>query len=188
MPDEPLIFVEVALVTEISASIQTLLDEEATTIKPEEADTAIFYSISNTQKGLEGINLGNFLIKRVVNELSNKFKGLKHFVTLSPIPEFREWLDPILLKGDESIFSPAEIKIIQSLTSNQDAAKGLSDLLNSNWYENLEISQTLKPILMRLCAGYLIQEKKDEKAFDPVARHLTRWQIFTWQTEHILNG
>jgi malonyl-CoA decarboxylase len=169
IPDDPLIFVEVALVNEISASIQELLDEEATTIKPEEADTAIFYSISNTQIGLEGINLGNFLIKRVVNELSNKFKGLKHFVTLSPIPDFREWLDPIFLEGDESFLFPAEIKIIQTLTNNQNAAKGLLDLLNSNWNENPGISKTLKPILMRLCAGYLIHEEKDEKAFDPVA-------------------
>jgi malonyl-CoA decarboxylase len=169
IPDEPLIFVEVALVNEISASIQELLDEEAATIKPEEANTAIFYSISNTQIGLESINLGNFLIKRVVNDLSKKFKGLKHFATLSPIPGFREWFDPILLKGDESILSPAEIKIIKALTNNQNAAQGLLELLNSNWYENLETSKTLKPILMRLCASYLINEKKDEKAYDPVA-------------------
>jgi malonyl-CoA decarboxylase len=169
IPDEPLIFLEVALVKEITGNIQKLLDEKATTITPEEADIAIFYSISNTQKGLEGINLGNFLIKRVVNELSNKFKGLKHFVTLSPIPGFREWLDPILLNGDASIFSPAEIKILQALTNSQNAARGLLDLLNSNWYENPEISKTLKPILMRLCATYLINEKKDEKALDPVA-------------------
>jgi malonyl-CoA decarboxylase len=169
IPEEPLIFLEVALVKEITGNIQILLDEKATTITPGEADTAIFYSISNTQKGLEGINLGNFLIKRVVNELSHKLRGLKHFVTLSPIPGFREWLDPILLEGDESIFSPAEIKIIQSLTNSQNAAQGLLALLNSNWCENLEISKTLKSILMRLCAGYLINEKKDEKAYDPVA-------------------
>jgi malonyl-CoA decarboxylase len=174
IPDEPLIFLEVALVNEISASIQELLDEETATIKPEEANTAIFYSISNTQIGLEGIHLGNFLIKRVVNELSNKFKGLKHFVTLSPIPGFREWLDLILLLGDESTLSPPEIKIIKALTNNQNPTRGLLDLLNSNWYENLEISETLKPILMRLCAGYLIHEKKDERALDPVANfHLS---------------
>ncbi len=174
IPDEPLIFLEVALVKEITGNIQQLLDEKATTLKPEEADTAIFYSISNTQKGIEGINLGNFLIKRVVNELSDKFKGLKHFVTLSPIPEFREWLEPFLIEGDESILSPAEIKTIKALTNNQNASQGLLELLNSNWYENLEISKTLKPILMRLCAGYLIHEKKDEKAYDPVANfHLT---------------
>jgi malonyl-CoA decarboxylase len=169
IPEEPLIFLEVALVKEITGNIQQLLNVKAATIKPEEADTAIFYSISNTQDGLEGINLGNFLIKRVVNELSNKFKGLKHFVTLSPIPGFREWLDSILQKGDESILFPPEIKTIKSLIDSPGAAQGLLALLNSNWYENLEISKTLKPILMRLCAGYLLHRKKDEKAWDPVA-------------------
>ena len=92
MPNEPLIFVEVALVNEMSDNIRKLLDEEAVTIKPVEADTAVFYSISNAQKGLEGIHMGNFLIKRVVTELSKKLKNLKHFVTLSPIPLFRKWL------------------------------------------------------------------------------------------------
>ncbi len=174
MPDEPLIFVEVALVKKISSSIQELLDEEAKTINPEEADTAIFYSISNAQEGLAGINLGNFLIKRVVRELSNKLKGLKHFVTLSPIPYFRKWLDPILLKGDESILTPPEIKAINSITGKKNASKGLLELLNFNWSKNPEISNTLKPILMRLCACYLIHEKKDEKAFDPVSNfHLS---------------
>ena len=92
MPEEPLIFVEVALDNEISGNIRKLLDEEAATIKPEDADTAIFYSISNAQQGLSGINFGNFLIKRVVEELSNKLKNLKHFATLSPAPHFRKWL------------------------------------------------------------------------------------------------
>ncbi|MGD2090103.1 MAG: malonyl-CoA decarboxylase [Candidatus Aminicenantes bacterium] len=171
IPDEPLIFVEVALVSQISTNIQELLDEEATTIKREEADIAIFYSISNAQKGLEGINLGNFLIKRVVTALSKKLKGLKHFITLSPIPNFREWLDPFLLKGDESILTPTEIKTLKSFTDNQNAANGLLELLRSNWKENPEISKTLKPILMRLCAYYLIHVKRGEngKAFDPVA-------------------
>jgi len=174
MPDEPLIFVEVALVNEISGSIQDLLDEEAKTIKPEEADTAVFYSISNAQEGLAGINLGNFLIKRVVQELSNKLKGLKHFVTLSPIPNFRKWLDPILLKGDTSILNLSEIDAIKSIAYNKNASKGLLELLDSDWSENPEISKMLKPILMRLCATYLLHLKKVEKAFDPVANfHLT---------------
>jgi malonyl-CoA decarboxylase len=174
MPDEPLIFVEVALVNEISGSIQKLLDEEAKTINPEEADTAVFYSISNAQEGLVGINLGNFLIKRVVEELSKKLKGLKHFVTLSPVPNLRKWLDPILLKGDTSILTLSEIEAIQSITDNKNASKGLMELLNSDWSKNPEISKILKPILMRQCAYYLIHVKKDEKAFDPVANfHLT---------------
>jgi malonyl-CoA decarboxylase len=169
MPDEPLIFVEVALVNEITDSIRKLLDEEAATIKPEEADTAIFYSISNAQKGLEGINLGNFLIKRVVNELSKQLPDLKHFATLSPVPGFREWLDPVLLEGDESILTASEIKAVKSRTDNQNASKGLQGLLDSNWNENPGLSKTLKPILMRLCAHYLIQVKKGDKARDPVA-------------------
>ncbi|NIM14612.1 MAG: malonyl-CoA decarboxylase [Candidatus Aminicenantes bacterium] len=169
MPDEPLIFVEVALVSEITNSIRKLLDEEAKTIKPEEADTAVFYSISNAQKGLAGINLGNFLIKRVVNELSNKLKGLKHFVTLSPVPNFRKWLDPILNNGDESILSPSEIKAVKSVNDHKNAAKGLLELLDSNWSIKPDVSKTLKPILMRLCVGYLLQERRGKKALDPVA-------------------
>ena len=174
MPDEPLIFVEVALVNEISGSIQELLDEEAKTINPEEADTAVFYSISNAQEGLAGINLGNFLIKRVVKELSNKLKGLKHFVTLSPIPNFRKWLDPVLLKGDTSILNLSEIEAIKSITDNKNASKGLLELLNSGWREDPGISKMVKPILMRLGAYYLLHVKKNEKTFDPVANfHLT---------------
>ena len=174
MPDEPLIFVEVALVNEISGSIQELLNEEAKTINPEEANTAVFYSISNAQEGLAGINLGNFLIKRVVKELSNKLKGLKHFVTLSPIPYFRKWLDPILLKGDTSILNLSEIEAIKSITDNKNASKGLLELLNSDWNEDPGTSKMLKPILMRLGAYYLLHMKKGGKTFDPVANfHLT---------------
>jgi malonyl-CoA decarboxylase len=81
MPSEPLIFVEVALVDKLSSNIQELLNKEDEKIEPEQASTAIFYSISNTQPGLAGISMGNFLIKTVVQELSNDFKHLKHFAT-----------------------------------------------------------------------------------------------------------
>jgi malonyl-CoA decarboxylase len=93
MPGEPLIFVEVALVKGLAGSVQGLLDEKAPVQDPREADTAIFYSISNCQRGLAGISFGNFLIKRVVEELSGEFRNLKTFATLSPIPGFRAWLD-----------------------------------------------------------------------------------------------
>ena len=89
MPGEPLIFVEVALVKGLAGSVQGLLDEKAPVQDPREADTAIFYSISNCQQGLAGISFGNFLIKRVVEELSGEFRNLKTFATLSPIPGFR---------------------------------------------------------------------------------------------------
>lgn len=92
MPDEPLIFVEVALVNEISSDIQDILDENLPAYNPDNAKVAIFYSISNTQVGLSGINLGNFLIKRVVEKISSEFPEVTTYATLSPIPGFMSWL------------------------------------------------------------------------------------------------
>ena len=92
MPEEPLIFVELALLTEIPNSIEGLLSEDRDPIEPETATTAAFYSISNCQKGLAGISFGNLLIKQVVAELSLQLPELKTFVTLSPIPLLSDWL------------------------------------------------------------------------------------------------
>ncbi len=99
MPEEPLIFVEVALVQGMSDSVQRLLDEKAPVLDPKLADTAVFYSINNCQRGLDGISFGNFLIKRVVGLLSDEFRNLKSFCTLSPIPAFRRWLDAAIAEG-----------------------------------------------------------------------------------------
>ncbi|WP_300033384.1 malonyl-CoA decarboxylase [uncultured Roseobacter sp.] len=93
MPDEPLIFVEVALTQGIPNSIQTLLAEGRAPIEAEEADTAVFYSISNCQASLSGISFGNSLIKQVVADLSRDLASLDTFVTLSPIPGLADWLD-----------------------------------------------------------------------------------------------
>ncbi|MFV0336216.1 MAG: malonyl-CoA decarboxylase domain-containing protein [Tropicimonas sp.] len=93
MPQEPLIFVEVALTRGIPDSIQALLAETRAELPPEEANTAVFYSISNCQKGLRGISFGNFLIKQVVTELGRALPGLDTFVTLSPMPGLRRWLE-----------------------------------------------------------------------------------------------
>nr|WP_235971425.1 malonyl-CoA decarboxylase [Palleronia pontilimi] len=92
MPDEPLIFVEVALSRGIPGSVQGLLAEQRSILPPSKADTAVFYSISNCQAGLAGISFGNSLIKQVVTDLSIEWPGLKTFVTLSPIPGLRDWL------------------------------------------------------------------------------------------------
>jgi malonyl-CoA decarboxylase len=92
LPDEPLIFVEVALGDEIAASITPLLDEQASVHDLKAATTAIFYSISNTQPGLRGVGFGDSLIKRVVETLKVELPKLKVFATLSPIPGFRAWL------------------------------------------------------------------------------------------------
>jgi len=93
MADEPLIFVQIALTKGISNSIQGVLADERKIIETEEADTAVFYSISNCQSGLAGVSFGNSLIKQVVEDLSHELPELTTFVTLSPIPGFANWLE-----------------------------------------------------------------------------------------------
>ena len=102
MPDEPLIFVEVALTRGIPDSIQTVLSENREAIGEEEASTAVFYSISNCQKGLAGVSFGNSLIKQVARDLSAELPNIKTFVTLSPIPGLMRWIEEqgIPKKGD----------------------------------------------------------------------------------------
>jgi malonyl-CoA decarboxylase len=99
MPSEPLIFVEVALTTNIPNAIAPILDNARDPIDPNVATTAVFYSISNCQKGLRGISFGNFLIKQVVSELQKDFATLKKFVTLSPVPGLRKWAEQALEEG-----------------------------------------------------------------------------------------
>ena len=92
MPDEPLIFVEIALTKGIPSSVQALLDDDGSALDASEANTAVFYSISNCQAGLAGISFGNSLIKQVASDLAQELPNLKTFVTLSPIPGLTEWL------------------------------------------------------------------------------------------------
>lgn len=93
MADEPLIFVEVALTKGIPNSVQALLADDRAPIDAEDADTAVFYSISNCQAGLAGISFGNSLIKQVVTDISLDLPNLNTFVTLSPIPGLTRWLE-----------------------------------------------------------------------------------------------
>ena len=174
MPYEPLIFIEVALTRGIASTIHQLLDEAEEPVDPGEADTAVFYSISNTQKGLAGISLGNFLIKRVAGRLSEELPTVKTFVTLSPVPGFRKWLDGKLTAGDQSIFTAKEVLEINQLGTGENAADTLMSLLNSGWHTDAYTRDTLETILMRLMARYLFTEKKDRRAIDPVAHfHLS---------------
>lgn len=177
MPDEPLIFVEVALVNGIAGNVQELLDESAPLQDPKEADTAIFYSISNAQKGLAGISFGNFLIKRVAGELMDELSNLKTFSTLSPIPGFMRWLDKLIADGNSKLVLPSERKAFKAATGKGTGAKGqFKELLHtSNWHHDDVIAEALQGPLMRLCAQYLTQEKgKGGRALDPVANfHLS---------------
>jgi malonyl-CoA decarboxylase len=175
MPEEPLIFVEVALVKGISGSIQALLDESAPVGDPRDADTAIFYSISNCQRGLAGISFGNFLIKRVADDLAAALPHLKTFATLSPVPGFRAWLDARLEKEEAELLLPAERAALAELPGDK-GAHGLAGLLtNASWHDDGAAAEAMRAPLMRLCARFLLAEKAGQgRALDLVEHfHLT---------------
>jgi len=100
MPDEPLIFVEVALTEGVPGSVQRLLADDRAPLEAERANTAVFYSISNCQAGLAGISFGNSLIKQVAADLMLALPRLKTFVTLSPIPGLAGWMTAEGLAAD----------------------------------------------------------------------------------------
>jgi malonyl-CoA decarboxylase len=93
IPNDPLIFVEVALTTGLPESIQNIIKLEREEIDIEDANTAIFYSISNCHNGLLGISFGNFLIKKVASNLKRELPDLNQFMTLSPLPGFMKWME-----------------------------------------------------------------------------------------------
>ncbi len=175
MPSEPLIFVEVALVKGLADSVQRLLDPKAPLLDNTEADTAIFYSISNCQRGLNGISFGNFLIKRVVDELSGEMRSLKAFATLSPVPGFRRWLEKALVANDV-VLSESEADAMRAAAPGAaDAQAALLHILDGRgWWRDEATRQAAEPVLMRLCARYLLLEGKARRALDPVAHfHLS---------------
>jgi malonyl-CoA decarboxylase len=174
MPDEPLIFVEVALVRGMAGNIQVLLDPSAPAGDPQNADTAVFYSISNAQVGLAGISFGGFLIKRVVDELAAELPHLKSFVTLSPIPGFRGWLERAIAQP-AGIFLPAEIKHFQPWAEGDPRDWIAKVLREATWQTDEELEKVLGPALLRIAARFLTQEKRARGgALDPVAHfHLS---------------
>ncbi|WP_152219327.1 malonyl-CoA decarboxylase [Pseudomonas sp. SCB32] len=112
LADEPLIFVEVALTRSMPGAIAEILETKPVPQPAEEPDTAVFYSISNCQDGLRGISFGNFLIKQVVEELAREIPGLRQFVTLSPVPGFRRWLDSL---GEDPQLGAAAAELLKAL-------------------------------------------------------------------------
>ncbi|MEO9188765.1 MAG: malonyl-CoA decarboxylase [Acetobacteraceae bacterium] len=169
MPTEPLIFVEVALVQGLAGNVQSLLDEKAPVLDPRVADTAIFYSISTCQRGLSGISFGNFLIKRVAEELSTEFRNLRTFATLSPIPGFRRWLDPLLASG-EVVFTEDEAALLRGAVPGEEPIAALVAILaRRGWPRDAALARAAEPALVRLCARYLLTESNGKRARDPVA-------------------
>jgi malonyl-CoA decarboxylase len=178
MPSEPLIFVEVALVRGLADSVQRLLDQKAPVLDPRSADTAIFYSISNCQRGLAGISFGNFLIKRVVELLSAEFRNLKTFATLSPIPGYRKWLEEKLRAEAPDLLSEEEEASLRTAASPELPGPGsgaqalLAILGRRGWSRDPVMLKAAEPVLVRLCSRYLMAETSPthpKRAKDPVA-------------------
>lgn len=171
MPDEPLIFVWVALVEELSDNVNTLLDTSQSEDIGDNDHTAIFYSISSTQKGLLGISLGDFLIKRVTDELRRELPQLKVFSTLSPIPGFSEWLKRKIDEDVDSVITP---KHRESISSVSDQA--IDRLLETpEWINDEPTAKAMQAILVPLAARYITNEKRNNtRALDSVAHfHLS---------------
>ncbi len=189
MAGEPLIFVEIALTQGIAAELAPLLDHGADRAEPISADTAIFYSISNCHRGLAGVSLGDFLIKKVVEDLALELPNITTFATLSPIPGFRRWLTAqlqmqveIVSLEQDSFLTPLESSLI-SPDDPSKAAAVLLELISSDTTPPRVSLDPLQGVLTRLVAAYLSGTqatagkqpvKRGERAIDPVAHfHLS---------------
>ena len=154
LTDEPLIFVEVALTETIPAAIAPLLAAERQLVPVERARTAVFYSISNTQKGLGGISFGSFLIKQVAEELRRELPKLDTFITLSPVPGFMQWLK----QADDVPVSDEERTLLENLEK-------------PDWFENAELTAQLRGVLEPLAAHYFLKARTSKgRLIDSVAR------------------
>jgi len=193
MPDEPLIFVEVALTKGMAGNVQRLLDAKAETSDVAGADTAIFYSISNCQQGLAGISFGNFLIKRVAEQLVRDLPNIRDFATLSPIPGLRRYIDERLKTEGDKALMPAAIASLVSVIDEAKGAAAVTRLLaRPLWWEVPAIDKTLRPILMRMAARFLTTVDERGRALDRVAHfHLGNGAIverLNWLGDTSANG
>ena len=178
LPQEPLIFIEVALTRAVTAQVQPLLDPDSRVDDPARATCAIFYSITNCQQGLRGVSFGNVLIKQVVDDLGKEFPNVRTFATLSPIPGFRAWLAERAATAPGSI-SPALATLV---------AKG-DDIAAAD----IAIAPgALREEMMQRCARYLISMDDGRGVQDPVARfHLAngaRLERLNWMGDTSATG
>src|SRR6202045_3866858 len=156
--DEPVIFVEVALTRETPAAIAPILSGKRDELDPERATTAVFYSITNCQRGLAGVSFGHFLIKQVVEELSREFGRVATFVTLSPAPNFAAWL-----KRERA--NPVSIAI------DEDDREVLAALDDVNCWRVPEIAERVREPLLRAAAWYYVRGRNRRGLpLDSVAR------------------
>ena len=179
LADDPLIFVEVALTAETPGDIGAILSAGREPADPKNASTAVFYSISNCQKGLRGISFGNFLIKQVVEDLRRELPGLKTFVTLSPLPRFAGWLQSLAEK-DSPLLSATAHEVLPLLD-------------DPHWWQDPDAADRLAAALMPLASWHLLHARNaGDMPIDPVARfHLgngARLERLNWLADPSENG
>jgi malonyl-CoA decarboxylase len=149
-PDEPIIFVEVALTRGIASAMQPILDPDSAVLEPRTCDTAMFYSISNCQPGLRGFSFGNPLLVRAIEQLQTEMPWLRRFATISPIPGFRSWL--------------------ARSAGSLDVSTGVRAWLEHERTAGAAVPPELEPAVVGLCAHYLLCVKDGGEPADPVAR------------------
>jgi len=156
--DEPLIFVEVALTRDIPGAIAPILADKREVVEPQRANTAVFYSITNCQRGLAGVSFGHFLIKQVVEEVSRELPRISTYVTLSPAPNFASWLE----RERGNAASPA---------LGEEDREALDALTRAEWWKDESLVEELSEPLLRAAAWYFMRARERRGLpLDPVAR------------------
>ncbi|HEX5846068.1 MAG TPA: malonyl-CoA decarboxylase [Rhodoplanes sp.] len=173
--DDPLIFVEVALMKDIPGGIAPILAARRVPLEPDRATTAVFYSISNCQRGLAGVTFGNFLIKQVVAEISRDFPRLSTFVTLSPAPNFAAWLK-------------RERAASEWPTLPENGRAALARLDEESWWtDQAALAELREPILRAAATYYMMARDRRGLPIDQVARfHLgngARLERLNWPAD-----
>jgi malonyl-CoA decarboxylase len=176
--DDPLIFVEVALTREIPGAIDPILAVNGEPVDSQQPTTAVFYSISNCQRGLTGVSFGNFLIKQVAEEIAREYPKATRFVTLSPVPGFAGWLRRELAAENSKAFKPED-------------REALTKVETAGWWQG--DPEPLKEPVLRAAAFYFLHAKSRNGApVDPVARfHLgngARLERINWLADMSENG
>jgi malonyl-CoA decarboxylase len=152
MPDEPLVFIELALTSRAVADVGLVLDADAPILDPDACTCAMFYSISSCHDGLRGVPLGGLLIQRVLDRLQRELPGLRTFATVSPVPGFRTWLSDL------------------ARTQGGELREIVASLDDSTWLRDADRGERVKSALLPLCASYLVHAKRGAEPLDAVAR------------------
>ncbi|KAK0173743.1 hypothetical protein PV328_006893 [Microctonus aethiopoides] len=196
MPREPLVVLHTALCDVIPETVKGIEEAEKRIVEKTklssaqanmcEIKAAIFYSIAATQKGLQGIELGNYLIKEVAKEVTREFPMIDQLSSLSPIPKFRLWFLEHVKQDKAKIFTRDEIVAIENYLNETDLAQSLKKLLNNSlWTNDHDLVRLLKVPLMRACAWYLYREKRRNYALNAVANFHLRNGAMMWRINYM---